>query len=311
MEHYPTSSPITSIHESNRDEISHPVNMGHHIPQDSHVEIGCPTGVSILDRHPLAIPGPLQGAQEIEALIHELYDNRSIKLTEPMADYLLGNFQSLVKIYRDEDRSDEFMVLVDALDRLPHPTSLKKNTIGTYLYGCSQTDYGDVTGECVPICITGFSRKFKPEICPVQTLQIDQGRLISIIDPRTGRDYEPPRAIIYVSNDFTGLTADLLIQLRNLHITSISILIKRDNRYVRLLPFTPIDQLPLTLFQVNEPEELDASKLDSASSIVQIVREEHDNPQPDNCWIIFIVVAVIIILIGTLFVLSRTKYDWR
>jgi ribonucleoside-diphosphate reductase alpha chain len=27
-------------------------------------EIGCPTGVSILDRHPLAIPGPLAGAQE-------------------------------------------------------------------------------------------------------------------------------------------------------------------------------------------------------------------------------------------------------
>lgn len=128
------------------------------------------------------------------------------------------------------------------------PTELEINTVGSYLWGCSQNYYGDVNKSCSPLCINSL---FSEETDCQYSVWTYYKELTNILNTKTSKAY------IYVENDWSGfLNKDIEI-LKISGITHATILKTQNSQHKIVLPMTSINNLPIIkeYFQEHELKE--------------------------------------------------------
>lgn len=310
MSHTPSVSNRDSSGKSGHYRVPHSYRPGHQQAEKCN------------DRYDDQSPRPhsyRESTKDHYDLVLRLYDKRDVKLSQVDDDPQLSSdydyFRYIVNYYRENNQKLAYQELAQILSSFPPPTQIEKDTIGSYLYGCSQSNFGDVDRSCALSCVEGFDPNFNTKPCQQQIWQYAQGKLVSLYTSADSTE-----ALIYVDNDFTGLSEAQLEQLRVENVMRISVLVEQNGRYVRLLPLTDISQLPHTI----RP----ASRADDTKRSAGRRREKGKNSSSSGCsgnscstsrssnssgsntfWIIVIVIIIAIIILGALYYGLGHKYQ--
>ena len=116
------------------------------------------------------------------------------------------------------------------------PTELEINTVGSYLWGCSQNYYGDVNKSCSPLCINSLYSEDNDCQYSIWTYS---GELNNILNTKTTQAY------IYVENNWTGFTNTDIEKLKLNSISHATILKTQNSQHKIVLPMTSISNLPI------------------------------------------------------------------
>ena len=128
------------------------------------------------------------------------------------------------------------------------PTELEINTVGSYLWGCSQNYYGDVNKSCSPLCINSL---YSEDNDCQYSVWNHSGELKNILNTKTTQAY------IYVENEWTGFLKADIEKLKNHGISHATILKTQNSQHKIVLVMTSISNLPIIreYFEHNEVKE--------------------------------------------------------
>src|SRR5438046_7808759 len=93
--------------------------------------------------------------KKLEHYIKILSSNYSLKLddltTKPEIEKYYNVVNNMIKTNRDD--------IADLILRQYRPSEIFQETIGSFLFGCFQYNYGDVPPECSTLCSIGFQNE--------------------------------------------------------------------------------------------------------------------------------------------------------
>ena len=135
------------------------------------------------------------------------------------------------------------------LNNYYRPSELEINTVGSYLWGCSQNYYGDVNKSCSPLCINSLFSKETD--CQYSVWTYSSNQLKNILNVQTSKAY------IYVEKDWTGFLNSDIENLKTYGISHATILKTQNSQHKIILPMISINNLPVikNYFQEYELKE--------------------------------------------------------
>lgn len=149
-------------------------------------------------------------------------------------------------------------------ENLHRPTIIEPNTVGSFIWGCSQEYYGDINKSCSPLCIGSLNGHETD--CQYSIWIYNQNKsLKNILKVSTNKAY------IFVNNDWKGFTRTELKELKNAGIEFSTIITTMNSQHKILIPMT--------------------SDLPVIEEVVEIQRET-------NYWgLLFLVLIILLILL--------------
>nr|QBK91113.1 MAG: hypothetical protein LCPAC202_00870 [Pithovirus LCPAC202] len=174
----------------------------------------------------------------------------------------LNMFKTTISYLRGKEDYD---LLYEIINRQYRPSIIKDETIGAFLFGCMQQDYGDIDRGCAISCLNSFNPDHQPLICSYQlwvqeninpedgdirfklfhdginTSQYPENNFQSIGYVLPDR---PSRAIIYINLDFDGFRGNELQFFEDNGVIMAELMIKDGSRYKRVHPLTLLEKLP-------------------------------------------------------------------
>ena len=292
--------------------------------------------------------------ERLSNLISAIHQHHNISLSRIEEDGRIANkyvalaanfnfLQFVISYLQQHGKIREYRQLTKIIYNLPRPTYIKDNTIGSFLYGCNQSDYGDVNERCALNCINSFNPRWKKVRCDKQiwTISSDRRRFSSringnrlklihsadfpqdAIDPsikdRSKSTINPsPLALIYVEGDFDGFRKEEIRALENHHVQYVSIYIKENNRYLQLLPSTHVEMLPRQIENKSSKTENPPIENESVSppydeSVNYDIAEQELNNlstasiKTSNIIIVILVIIILLALLLYFFFNSRSS----
>ena len=172
------------------------------------------------------------------------------------------------------------------------PSQIFPNTIGSFLFGCLQQNYGDVSVECSPLCSYGIknNNELKPEKCSNQIYVQHNDELNSRFFKLN--DCESRQAYVFVYINFMGFTQQEKVYFKKNGIFKIQILVTQNSKHHVIIKMRDIDDLPT----IQEYEGLTYAASNSG------FRDEVDeNAENENTYIYLILFGVIIVMIAAMY----------
>ncbi len=144
------------------------------------------------------------------------------------------------------------------MEKLSRPTNLKPETVGSFIWGCSQNYYGSVDKNCSLLCTNGlFSDNVNS--CKYKTFLYENNKLteyknitdnittttnpklnIKVLNPKQNKAY------VYISDDFTGFNTSDIETLKNYNISEVCLLNTDNNVHNNKNGFVKLENLPIT-----------------------------------------------------------------
>ena len=223
-------------------------------------------------------------SHDLEEMISFLADNHHFypeMLAEDDPILLKFNmFKTTISYLRGKEDYD---LLYEIVNRQYRPSVIKDETIGAFLFGCMQQDYGDIDRGCTIACLNSFNQDHQPLICSYQLwlqlpeelalkgLQLPEGMDLKGLHDnqdenirfklfhdgininQTQNDFQingyllpdrPSRAIIYINLDFDGFRENELQFFGDHGVIMAELMIKDGSRYKRVHPLTLLEKLP-------------------------------------------------------------------
>lgn len=187
----------------------------------------------------------------------------------------LNMFKTTISYLRGKEDYD---LLYEIINRQYRPSVIKDETIGAFLFGCMQQDYGDIDRGCTIACLNSFNPDHQPLICSYQLwLQLPQELEIKgVKGAQENMNHQeenirfklfhdgintnqvqnelqvngyilpdrPSRAIIYINLDFDGFREKELQFFGDHGVIMAELMIKDGSRYKRVHPLTLLGKLP-------------------------------------------------------------------
>lgn len=148
-------------------------------------------------------------------------------------DKPISEFQSYIDIIENEPN------VLSLIQKQYRPTNIEINTVGAYLWGCSQNFYGDVHKNCSPLCIGSFPHDNTYETCQYSTWTYMGGNLINKFNVLS------PKAYIYVDSNWESFTNSDIEKLKQSGIYYASVLKTKNSQHKVFLSMTSLDNLPI------------------------------------------------------------------
>ena len=170
-----------------------------------------------------------------------------------------GVFRSLVTqvavMYETEDFEKKIAPFIEKrFEDLGKP-SLVPGTIGSYIFGCYLTDYGlpDLNKFCTPICAASIRIPNKTEMsmrCMEKVIWTDGGDTPIFIlvedDPSNSSNGKVYIPWVGTAVGFKGLTQGAVDEISSMGVDHIEIYGQlHNNRYIELMKFTPVKNIPI------------------------------------------------------------------
>jgi len=202
--------------------------------------------------------------------------------------------------------SKEGEILKDILNEQYKPSNISSNTVGSFLFGCYQSDYGEVTKYCSPICADGIHHE-KQQSCPRQIWALykenkdtNNKRIHSDTKRksyenrkfiRLGDNERSNQANIYIYQEtlaFKGLTDKEIHQLKSEGVNKITFYSSSNSRFFKMdktmdLSRVPVDHIP---------------KVNNGINLNHIFSNKNDSTNGSMMFLVVIVVILVIIAIA-------------
>jgi len=124
------------------------------------------------------------------------------------------------------------------LETLYRPTHIEYNTVGSYLWGCSQNYYGPVSKSCSILCNPKSLNYDEKSNCQYQLWTCYQDKLISIGHSFNNMGY------IYVDEKWSGMLEEDIEKLKNAKLNTITILKTSNNVHETLHNMISLNEIP-------------------------------------------------------------------
>lgn len=151
---------------------------------------------------------------DLEEAITHLAANSSVYLTSISKGSYTHKCYKFVKStaheYLSSNRYDE---IIEIIEKQYQPSQLEANTLGSFIFGCFQKYYGDVSQFCSSLCINSLP-SFQSESCPYQVWSLEKGKLKQLNSDDFGK-YKQSKGYVHVEDNFVILTNDEINTLKN------------------------------------------------------------------------------------------------
>jgi hypothetical protein len=138
----------------------------------------------------------------------------------------------------------QFVIIQDILSKYKSPSQISPGTIGAFLFGCQQDNYGDLKERfCSILCIGSIppsKTKYPMMCCSSQIWSHDNTKLVKVSDAKNGTT----KAIIYPDFPFLGFTQKELNELKTSGIKKVTLMDTTNNKHVITLDSVDVDKLP-------------------------------------------------------------------
>ena len=181
--------------------------------------------------------------------------NESIKEIEEVLNFLTKHYDkyvSDVKIKPYISKLEKYKnspLLIKAIQQRHRPTEIHINTVGAYLWGCSQHFYGDTSQNCSALCATSISHSFGT-LMSEESLNCKkcQYSIWTYTNSKLNNDFHTSssKAYIYVDSDWIGFTNNDIETLKKSGILFATLFSTNYSQHQILLPMTSIDNLPIS-----------------------------------------------------------------
>jgi hypothetical protein len=192
-------------------------------------------------------------------------------------------------------KTDNYTMIPDIIRMQYRPTIINPGTIGSFLFGCFQSCYGDVFKICSPLCIDNVpSDEHDDGECKHQIWNVASDNTYKLINASTKSNH----AYIYVNSDFSYFTKEDIETFKEKEVEYAQILVTDKSKHHILIKMTSVDKLPIdTNNESNETfhSEISGQSLSNESNykVIRIIRNE----------LYYILIAIIIIMIILLLVI--------
>lgn len=204
-------------------------------------------------------------------------------------------------------RETNYDVMHDMLEKLPRPTHIRPESVGSFLFGDHRVCYGDVIKRCSPLALNSIPRQKrknffrKDSTCPDQiwllkTDHEDNKYYASIVSSHSNK------ALIFVDIDdtdhFKGFTHDEVQLFVDNGVTEVEVFTAGNPTHSTILPKTSITEVPIC--NTNTP------------SNISIDVSETTNDDGTNwawIWAIVIIVIAVVIVCCLWYLTSRSMYS--
>jgi hypothetical protein len=137
--------------------------------------------------------------------------------------------------------------LLRAIKEKHRPTEINVNTVGAYLWGCSQNYYGNVNKNCSPLCFGSIPHEGN-SLLSEDSLNCEkcQYSIWTYSKEKLHNDFatSSSKAYIYVDDNWKGFKNSDIEMLKKSGVFYASIFNTVYSQHKSLLPMTPIDNLP-------------------------------------------------------------------
>ena len=145
-----------------------------------------------------------------------------------------------------EKTQDDYEGVSKIISTRYRPVNLIPGTIGSYLFGGSQKNYGDVSSECSPLYHDGI--KQIQETCRnnvwVQKSSHGTDRFEQII-----KNYNIPDVYIFVNDDFVEFTKNELKTFSDAGIVNLALLKTLRSQHYFFMKMTPLKDIKLYRYE--------------------------------------------------------------
>lgn len=130
------------------------------------------------------------------------------------------------------------------------PGTIYPDTIGSFIFGCFQQNYGDVDSLCSPLCSGSIQKSsYDGSIsCKNQIwLQLSRSDIVTIESRfgKLGSKCKSPNAYIYVDKTFDGFTLSELNYFKRFGVTSAQVMVTDNLKHHIIYKMGEVSSLPL------------------------------------------------------------------
>jgi len=222
--------------------------------------------------------------QELKTHINYLASFSELELTKISENKKIKSSYGIVLnfIIRSKDEKNIRKYIKKIISKLYHPTEIIPNTIGSFIFGCNQSDYGDVDKFCSILCCNSWmsfhKTKCKQNII-IQSNSDSEDRFIfkNITDS--------DKCYIYILDDFNGFYEHEIEKLSSRKIKFVQLLSTKNSKHFKVNEFIPLNSV---------------TKISTVKNNTDII-----DKIADDSWVALIFCAILIIIIIFLFTFRR------
>lgn len=226
-----------------------------------------------------------------------LSENHSLYIKD-LEDYpeVLDCYEYINMFITITDKDQSYVKLYDKMIRLIlkqyRPDNIYPDTIGSFLFGCFQKNYGDVDGFCSPLCSNSIQKSCYDSgiSCKNQIwIQLPHAEIITIESrfAKLGSKCKAKTAYIYVDKTFDGFTLSELNYFKRFGVEKAQVMVTDNLKHHTIYNMNDITTLPL----VSNYDGVITSYTLSVNSDVDL-----ENTGTDSNWIFFTVIMVFMII---------------
>jgi len=134
------------------------------------------------------------------------------------------------------------------IDEQFRPTIIKVGTAGSYLWGCNQNYYGNVSKSCSALCNGGLIYNNSDNKCQYQIWTYDE-------ELTSKGEFSNSKAYIYVNEGWKGFKSWDIDKLKNRNVLFATVLTTENSQHKTIIPITSVDNLPIIKDYIIEKKE--------------------------------------------------------
>lgn len=206
---------------------------------------------------------------DISRAITNLADHHYIKSSSLLEnEQLYKDYKYIKDITEALIGSDEYNTIIKIILQQFRPSIIDNDTIGSFLFGCFQSNHGEIDAQCSPLCINSIKNPFKSskkcvEQIWIQTNYYGESRFISLTPQSSSM-----KAFIFVFQTFNGFTDNEIDIFLENNILLAECIMTKNSKHYQVFKARTIDDLPM---QNNSLIEFDNS-----------ISEHYDYDYPKN-----------------------------
>ncbi len=145
----------------------------------------------------------------------------------------------------DFTKKQNMKKLDKAINHSFRPTTLTPDTIGSFLFGCRQNTYGDVSKECSPLCINSLPSDTQQMYCENEVYELNPYNHASS-DNRLKLIHQNDsyKGSVFVENHFDGFNNEEINTLRRQGVGSVDLYNTDNSRHWCIGQDLSLNQLP-------------------------------------------------------------------
>ena len=224
--------------------------------------------------------------RNLKTKIDRLSNFPELELAKIVENKEISSIYSEVLEYLLESKKDpeKEKKIKRVISKLYFLTEISPNTIGSFIFGCRQTDYGDMDKYCSVLCLNSLINPKKAKCGHNVILQINSDTEDRFIFKN---NTDSDKCYVYTMENFKGFYAYEIDKLHTKRIKSVQILSTKNSKHFKHTDFVPLSSIPKISISKNSDDE------------------QKEIINRNEAIVIIVVVIVLIIIILCLIYLNR------